>query len=72
MTPLMWSAAEGKQQAVELLLEYAADVSLLDGAGRSAADVARTDAIRRLIENAMVTGGLKSAPTITATPPPSR
>ena len=62
MTPLMWSAAEGKQQAVELLLEYAADVSLKDGAGRSAADVARTDSVRRLIEG--------HSPT--ATPPRSR
>jgi ankyrin repeat protein len=62
LTPLMWSASEGHAEAVELLLEFAADVSLKDWAGRSAADVARTDDLRRLIEG-------RSA---TAAPPPSR
>jgi hypothetical protein len=62
LTPLIWSASEGHAEAVELLLEFAADVSLKDWAGRSAADVARTDDIRRLIEGRSATAG----------PPPSR
>jgi ankyrin repeat protein len=50
VTPLMWAAASGDEQAVELLLEYAADVTLKNWMGQSAADVARTDSIRRLLE----------------------
>jgi ankyrin repeat protein len=36
MTPLMWSAASGDRNAVALLLEFNADRSLIDWAGRSA------------------------------------
>jgi hypothetical protein len=62
VTPLMWAAGEGDEQAVKLLLEYAADVTLRNWAGQSAADLARTDGIRRLLE----------ARSSTATPPQSR
>lgn len=50
VTPLMWAAASGDLQAVELLLEHAADVTLTNWTGQSAADLARTDGIRHLVD----------------------
>lgn len=49
ITPLMYGAAQGRIDAVELLLEFNADRSLKDWAGRSALDYAKTDAIRKLL-----------------------
>jgi ankyrin repeat protein len=46
MTPLIWSSAAGRLDALELLLEYRADVSLRDWTGRSALDYATTPEIR--------------------------
>ena len=49
VTPLMWSASTDRAEAVALLLEFNADRSLKDWAGRSALDYARTDEIRTLL-----------------------
>lgn len=49
MTPLMWAAAAGNRAAVELLLEYRADRSLKDWAGRSAIGYATTQEVRDLL-----------------------
>lgn len=62
ITPLMWAAADGDEKAVTLLLEQAADVSLRNWMGLTAADVARSDSIRRLLTDR----------SLTATPPRSR
>ena len=48
-TALMWAAAAGHTAAVELLLDYRADVSLMDSRGRTAAHVARDSDIQGLI-----------------------
>ena len=49
ITPLMWSAASDDGNAVRLLLEFNADRSLKDWAGRSALDYAMTDKMRNLL-----------------------
>lgn len=49
MTPLMYAASQEDKKAVELLLEWNADRSLKDWAGRSALDYAKTDDIRKLL-----------------------
>lgn len=49
MTPLMWAASVGNVDCVALLLEFNADRSLKDWAGRSALDYTKTDDIRKLL-----------------------
>lgn len=49
MTPLMWSASKGAAEAIALLLEFNADRSLTDWAGRTAMDYATTADIRQLL-----------------------
>jgi ankyrin repeat protein len=51
ITPLMWIAGAGDREAVELLLEFNADKSLKDWAGRSALDYATSPDIRKLLLN---------------------
>ncbi len=50
ITPLMWIAAAGDRDMVALLLEFKADRSLTDWAGRSALDYATVPDIRTLLE----------------------
>ena len=50
MTPLMLAASAGKREAVELLLEFKADRSLKDWAGRSALDYATAPEVRELLK----------------------
>jgi ankyrin repeat protein len=52
ITPLMWSASADRAEAVKLLLEFNADRSLKDWAGRSALDYAKSDEIRKLLTTA--------------------
>lgn len=49
ISPLMWSASVGHREAVELLLEFKADPSLRDWAGRSALDYAQEPGVRELL-----------------------
>ena len=58
ITPLMWSAAVGDREAAELLLEFGADRSLKDWAGRSALHYATTREVWDVVT--------------TEAPPPSR
>lgn len=51
-TALMWSAEAGNATAVELLLEFNADRSLKDWAGRSALDYAKDRVVRDLLSDA--------------------
>lgn len=51
MTPLMWSASKSAAEAIELLLEFNADRSLTDWAGRTAMDYAATADIRQLLSS---------------------
>lgn len=50
ITLLTWMASKGDQAAVELLLAFGADASLKDWSGRTAEDLAFTDAIRSLVK----------------------
>ncbi len=52
VTVLMSSARRGNREAVALLLEFKADRSLEDWAGRSALDYAKTDEIKALLTTA--------------------
>ena len=49
LTPLMWAAASGHKEGVELLLEFKADRTLKDWADRTAFDYASTPAVRELL-----------------------
>jgi ankyrin repeat protein len=49
-TPLHCAAAYGREAAMALLLEAGADAEALTGESRSAAQLAKTDALRRLIQ----------------------
>jgi len=48
-TPLMYAAAQGQTDAVEMLLEFHADRSLKEWAGRTALDYAKTNEVRKLL-----------------------
>jgi len=48
-TPLMYAAANGQTDAVKLLLEFKADRTLKNWAGRTALDYAKTPEIRQLL-----------------------
>jgi ankyrin repeat protein len=50
ITPLMSAASAGNREAVELLLEFKADRSLKDWAGRSALDYATAPEVRELLK----------------------
>ena len=50
ITPLMWTAAVGDREAVKLLLEFKADRSLRDWAGRSVLHYATTREVWDLLE----------------------
>jgi ankyrin repeat protein len=49
ITPLMWSALADRAEAVALLLEFNADRSLKDWAGRSALDYSKDEVVRKLL-----------------------
>jgi ankyrin repeat protein len=49
MTPLMWAASANAREAAELLLEFNADRSLKDWAGRTAVDYASTPGMKEVL-----------------------
>jgi ankyrin repeat protein len=51
ITPLMWIATAGEGAGVQLLLEFKADRSLKDWAGRTALDYATAPEVRKLLLN---------------------
>ena len=51
LTSLMWAASEGKTAAVTLLLEFKADRTLKDWAGRTALDYTTAPEVRKLLSS---------------------
>ena len=52
ITPLMWAAAQGDEQAIALLLHYNANRNPV-GCGKKPIDFARNDQIKELFEGAV-------------------